>query len=169
MSTSTPTVSKQCAQQLHGFCKNDRVTCACTACHLGPCDACGATNLQRVFVDNGTTRCAGCERTRAKLHQTGDTACDTCGKNGAFRNPGSRRNEYLCSDCHTASGESVVLTSSVAHLAQPCKGKNIDDPSHAWVHIRGSRFQCLCGTKKYDDALRRETTRTLERELFDHD
>ena len=151
-------VSRFCAQGLHNFCPEDRTTCACSNCHLGPCQRCGADNLQRIYADG--TLCYACERADGyQRSKQAATRCDSCNAPSAFRNPGPRRNEYLCSTCHGERG-GVELSSSTAHLALPCKGQDVDDPLHLWVHIRGSRFHCLCGVKKYDSKLRDSMFRT---------
>lgn len=161
-------LSAKCINGLHGFCPETRETCACTDCHLGPCEECGSSNLQRIYTSpiTGLRLCASCYRLAAKAAPSIQTLCDKCGKGPAFRNPGHRRNEYLCRECHAETGEPVVLTSSVAGFALACKGKDIDDDLHCWVHIRGSRFRCLCGADRYDAAMRDRVQRRLERELF---
>lgn len=165
---TTTIISGPCAQGLHGFCQ-DAGRCECTDCHLGPCARCGADNLLKMYDHDGERVCAGCVRAAVKAAPAPAQTCDQCGSPGAFRNPAHRRNEYLCTACHAASGEPVVLTSSVASLAAPCKGADISDDRHSWVHIRGSRFNCLCGSKKYDSSLRTRRNRELEREMFTDD
>lgn len=160
-------VSRVCGQGDHGFCTETRVTCDCEHCHLGPCEVCDEGNLLKIYDLDGARVCASCYRAAAnetRCHSS--QPCDRCHAPGAWRNPRHRRNEYLCGDCHRELGEPVVLTPSVAHLAAPCKGKDLGDPAHNWVHVRGSRFRCVCGFNKYDSALRARVQRKLENELF---
>lgn len=161
------TVSRLCDQGDHGFCHGTRITCGCTQCHLGPCAVCCDDNLLKMYELDGQRMCASCYRAMARrVSARHSQPCDRCRKSGAYRNPVHRRNEYLCSTCHGADDTPLVLTSSVAHLAAPCKGADITDERHDWVHVRGSRFQCVCGIKKYDSVLRAEVRRNLERNLF---
>jgi hypothetical protein len=149
-------VSRHCAQGTHGHCM-EFGTCDCLICHLGPCDECGATNLQTLFDHPqipDRSICASCYRYIVARMPKPVTRCDECGAPGAFRNPGHRRNEFKCIDCHRKAGESLQLTSSVASFGMPCKTFDIDDPRHTWVHIRGNRFQCKCGAKRYDNEMR---------------
>lgn len=160
-------VSRVCRQGNHGFCVETRETCACTSCHLGPCAACGEDNLLKIYTSGEERVCAGCYRATARASQRQyRQLCDRCQTPGAWRNPRHRRNEYLCDECHRSSGEEIVLTGSVAHLAAPCKGRDLNDSTHDWVHVRGSRFRCICGLNKYDFALHARVRRELERELF---
>jgi hypothetical protein len=83
------------------------------------------------------------------------TACDRCGRVGAFRNPRTRRDEYLCVDCHKAAGDPLPLTSSVQGLVAACRGADVTDPRHDWVHVRGNTFACAsCKVKAYRPDLR---------------
>jgi hypothetical protein len=164
---TTTIVSRPCIAGMHACCRETRETCACTDCHLGPCAQCGAGNLQRIYTSqDGCPLCASCYRSTAKAAPSTVTLCDKCGNGPAFRNPGHRRNEYLCRDCHAATGEPVVLTSSMAGFVLECKGQDIDSDLHSWVHIRGTRFRCLCGANRYDAAMRDSERRKWERELF---
>lgn len=160
-------VSRVCRQGDHGFCTETRATCDCEHCHLGPCGVCNEGNLLKMYDLGGEKVCASCYRAAVSGTRGRDAQpCDGCGALGAWRNPRHRRNEYLCSDCHRSSGEPVVLTPSVAYLVAPCKGKDINDPAHNWIHVRGSRFKCVCGFNKYDDTLHTQVRRRLENELF---
>lgn len=62
--------------------------------------------------------CAECIRARAKTVER-TTPCDICQAPGAWRNPKTRRNEYLCGNHHAASGEGVVLNKWFARVSDP--------------------------------------------------
>lgn len=145
-------VSDRCRANLHFYCRETSSTCSCPSCHFGPCVSCGDTNLATIY--DGL--CASCERVRVVNAPKPQQACDACGQVPAFRNPGHRRNEYLCVPCHKATGEPLRLRQGEAgQLLSACAGKALDDPQHLWVHVRGNRFQCQCGAKKWDDKLRK--------------
>jgi NMD protein affecting ribosome stability and mRNA decay len=149
-------VTRQCAEGLHGYCPGDGASCGCAHCHLGPCPACGAENLRKLY--DGL--CAGCYRTRAYAAPATTTACDNCGASPAYRNPVHRRNEYLCTACHAAAGETLRLAPSVQGLVASCRGADVSDPAHEWAHVRGNTFGCLrCKTKSWQPGLRKATRR----------
>lgn len=62
--------------------------------------------------------CPECVRKRAKTVER-TTPCDKCGKPAAWRNPFTRRNEYLCGTHHAESGEGVVLNKWFARFSSP--------------------------------------------------
>lgn len=150
-------VSQHCLNGNHSFCR-EPATCQCSTCHLGPCQECGATNLQRLFDHPfipDRSVCAACYRPTARRNQA-QQPCDKCGAVPAWRNPATKRNEYFCRPCHAETGDVIVLPGSAAKLVAPCKGLDINDDRHTWVHIRANRFQCRCGAKKYDNELRKQ-------------
>lgn len=150
------TISSLCAQGLHGFCRGDSASCACTSCHLGPCARCGAENLQKMYGE----LCAGCYREQIRSAPVAPSRCDKCGQAPAFRNPGHRRNELLCTDCHAAAGEPLSLAPSVQGLVADCHGADVSDPRHEWAHVRGNTFGCLrCKIKSYQPELRAQMRR----------
>lgn len=62
--------------------------------------------------------CPECVRSRARtVNRT--TPCDKCSAPGAWRNPYTRKNEYLCGTCHAASGDGVVLNKWYPRVSQP--------------------------------------------------
>jgi len=71
--------------------------------------------------------CPECIRARAKtVHRV--QLCDKCARPGAWRNPYTRRNEYLCGAHHAQSGDGVVL--------------NKWFPRSSPTHSRGVRPKC---------------------------
>jgi hypothetical protein len=62
--------------------------------------------------------CPECIRRRAKTIER-TTPCDICGSPGAWRNPFTRRNEYLCGNHHAASGDGVVLNKWFVRKSEP--------------------------------------------------
>jgi len=145
-------VSARCAANLHFYCQETSSTCSCPQCHFGPCAQCGDTNLATIY--DGL--CASCERKRVRNNPKRTQACDACGQSGAFRNPATRRNEYFCASCHAKTGEGVRLRPREAdELLSSCAGRDINDPAHRWVHVRGTRFQCQCRAVKFDPELRK--------------
>jgi hypothetical protein len=154
-----PFVSRHCAAGLHGFCTVGKTGgCRCTGCHLGPCTRCGRDDLQKTFA--GGTLCADCYRDRCHATPHQGTRCDRCNAEGAFRNPGTRRNEYLCTACHAAAGEPLALTSSVQGLVAACHGADVSDPRHEWAHVKGNTFGCVrCKVKSYQPDLRKAMRR----------
>ena len=71
--------------------------------------------------------CAECVRARAKtVNRT--TPCDKCGAHGAWRNPYTRKNEYLCAKHHAESGDGVVLNKWYPRVSKP--------------HPQGHRAKC---------------------------
>lgn len=153
--TSGRDTHPHCAGGRHGLCPGDRETCACEACHLGPCARCGAGNLQKLY--DGL--CAGCYRADAHAANTPTprSPCDRCGHVPAFRNLAHRRNELLCARCHEADGVPLRLRrGDAAALLAPCAFLDLDDPAHRWAHLRGTRFGCAgCGAKRFDPERRR--------------
>lgn len=77
----------------------------------GTCASCKAKD-ELLFGQDSTTPdmlCAACYRLIAHtLTRARQTPCDKCGAPAAWRNPKTRRNEYLCGTCHARSGEGVV-------------------------------------------------------------
>lgn len=67
----------------------------------GECERCGEADA--LLYDHWSDEqlvCAGCQRVRAKEHPT-PQACDRCGATGnVWRDPVTRKNEYLCERCH---------------------------------------------------------------------
>ena len=62
--------------------------------------------------------CPECIRARAsRTHRV--TLCDICSAPGAWRNPFTRRNEYLCGTHHAASGDGVVLNRWFPRVSNP--------------------------------------------------
>jgi hypothetical protein len=154
-------ITRPCTAGMHAACREPN-TCGCPDCHLGPCAQCGATNLMKLYDG----RCASCVRTEAHAAPKRTTSCDRCGAPGAFRNPATRKDEFLCAGCHQDDGDSLPLAVPVSALVAPCAGLDVADDRHVWVHLRGTRFQCRCGTKKFDaklrDARRREELASFE-------
>jgi len=151
-------LSKPCAANMHAGCRETKETCSCSSCHLGPCTVCHASNLQALY--DGL--CASCERERVRQLTRQTTRCDNCGGADAFRNPNNRKNEFFCIGCQLDGSDSLALPIPVSSLVAPqCQGKNIDDPAHSWVHIRGTRFQCKCGTKRFSAQLRNTMRRGM--------
>jgi hypothetical protein len=72
--------------------------------------------------------CPECVRARAKTI-TRTTACDVCGSPGAWRNPFTRRNEYLCGNHHASSGDGIVLNKWLPRASEP--------------HPEGRRLKCV--------------------------
>lgn len=151
-------LSRPCAAGMHAACRMSRQTCSCTSCHLGPCSICHASNLQVLYGE----LCASCERERVRSSTRQTTRCDNCGAADAFRNPSNRQDEFFCIACQLDNSDSLALPVSVSALVAPqCSGKNIDDELHTWVHIRGTRFQCRCGTKRFSAKLRDKMRRAM--------
>lgn len=144
-------ISRPCTARMHAACKETRATCSCSSCHLGPCTGCHADNLQALYEG----LCAFCAREKARAQPPRTTRCDNCGAVDAFRNPNNRKNEFFCIACQLDNSDSLALPIPLSAVVAPqCSEKNIDDSLHVWVHIRGTRFQCRCGTKKFDAKLR---------------
>lgn len=74
-------------------------------------------NLEPTDPSEGLA-CPECIRRRAP-HVNRTTPCDKCGKPGAWRNPYTRRNEYLCGNHHAESGEGVVLNKWAPRASTP--------------------------------------------------
>jgi len=164
--TAAPFITRHCRDNLHNWCTFPSV-CKCSTCHQGPCAICAATNLQTMFDhpqdDDSRRICAKCYRAEvAKLPKV-TTVCDECGAPGAFRNPSHKRNEFKCMTCHVKAGEKMMLVNSTAHLAAPCKGKDLRDLAHSWVHVRGTRFRCLCTADIYSAEMRDQLRREYQR------
>lgn len=64
--------------------------------------------------------CAECIRKRAKtVNRT--TPCDKCGAPGAWRNPRTRRDEFLCPTHHAESGDGVIQNPYAARTSETHK------------------------------------------------
>lgn len=72
--------------------------------------------------------CPECVRARARTVER-TTPCDKCGAPGAWRNPYTRRNEYLCGNHHVESGDGVVLNRYFVRQSEP--------------HPQGRRVKCV--------------------------
>lgn len=80
--------------------------------HQGDCPDCGATGVllytRNWRAGDATLVCPSCVR-RAVAGQDGRALCDNDPDHGpAWRNPYTRRNEYLCGRCHAQTEEGVV-------------------------------------------------------------
>ena len=128
-------ITNLCQQGSHTYCFDEQ--CECKTCHF-TCPRCHS-RVKR--LTDGI--CAPCYRVQAQAQTFEGTPCDKCGGKPAFRNPGHRRNEYLCIACQIASGEKFAVAGSAAvSVVADCMGKDAHDPAHRPVHIRGSRWQC---------------------------
>lgn len=92
--------------------------------------------------------CPECIRARAKLVQR-TTPCDECGRPGAWRNPRTRRNEYLCGSHHVASGDGVLLNVWFPRVSKPLNDRRPkctinDNGCRGEVKPRGPEAQLLC-------------------------
>lgn len=93
--------------------------------------------------------CPECVRTRARtVHRT--TPCDVCKAPGAWRNPYTRRNEYLCGVHHAESGDGVVLNRWFVRQSLPhSQGRKVscvvsDNHCRGEVKPSGPGAQLLC-------------------------
>lgn len=127
-------ITDLCQRGHHGNCWDE--ACECTDCHF-VCSRC--VGRVKKLTDG---ICAPCYRAEARTRTFKGTACDDCGGKPAFRNPGHRRNEYLCLNCQLKRGESLPLRAVDLGAVADCMGKDISDPAHRPVHIRGNRWQC---------------------------
>lgn len=88
----------------------------------GECPRCGTAdqllyNLEPTDKSLGLA-CPECCRFRAKsVHRS--TPCDTCGAPGAWRNPNTRRNEFLCGTHHAESPEGVFQNLWAPRASKP--------------------------------------------------
>lgn len=70
----------------------------------GTCARCGEEDaLLYDHETDPTLMCADCSRRRAKANPRKET-CDECGREGAYRDPITRRNEFFCIECHAKHG-----------------------------------------------------------------
>jgi hypothetical protein len=67
---------------------------------------------------DGAMVCAQAIRELAR-HTHYIQACDKCGADGAWRNPYTRRDEYLCGTCHAKSGDGIVQNKWAPRVSQP--------------------------------------------------
>jgi hypothetical protein len=119
----------------------------------GACPQCQAPdqllyNLEPTDPAEGLA-CPECVRKRARVtHRT--TPCDKCGALGAWRNPYTRRNEYLCPTHHAESGDGVVLNRWAPRVSHPHPaGRRVscsvsDNSCRGEVKPSGPGGQLLC-------------------------
>lgn len=127
-------ITDLCQRGHHSHCWDD--ACECIQCHF-TCPRCHGRVKK---LNDGL--CAPCYRDRAAGQPFDGTPCDNCGRKPAFRNPGHRRDEYLCAQCQAATGESLPLTSGVQGIIADCAGLDVSDPKHDPYHVRGHRIMC---------------------------
>lgn len=117
------------------------------------CGECGA-RVNNVFTgDDGTQRCASCERRYARTLPPPQEPCEECGTLGAFYSPRAKR--FACAQCHAKQGaltglgvEARVLAASQA----ACHGADTEDDRHRWYRIKGHRWHCKnCPARRFND------------------
>lgn len=96
------------------------MTLVCLTAPVDTCPHCGTPEQRLYETDLYPSRaCPECiRRGNRGVHRY--TVCDSCGAPGAWRNPFTRRNEYLCPRCHALSGDGVV------QLLQPRTSEPLD-------------------------------------------
>lgn len=108
-----PDVSPEVAEYVRGLLERNRQAIAAMGKTrlTGDCSRCHTNGLlYRVEPTDADSpvACARCVRVAARGVRRA-TLCDNDPDHGvAWRNPYTRRNEYLCGSCHAASGDGVV-------------------------------------------------------------
>lgn len=124
---------------------NQIMTAGASARTRGTCESFSCLDPDPAFAPvllydfEGLLLCAECYRPRAQARSRSyQQPCDTCGRAPAWRDPRTRKNEYLCQHCHVASGHvplpplaprvSAPLTSrretcEVSDRGTPCRGQ----------------------------------------------
>lgn len=108
---------------------------ACLRATRGDCPRCGeedALLYETDHTDDDTRLCPQCVRRASRLVKRW-TVCDNGDGRPAWRNPKTRRNEYLCGPCHVASGDGVVLNKWAPRVSTPlgiqaraeCEARNV--------------------------------------------
>lgn len=101
------------------------------------CERCRATT-NTIFDD----LCASCARDKIKATPFAGTPCDGCGRNGAVRNPKTKKNEYFCVSCHGERGEELMMTGGMSGLLSSCAHLRLEHPEHEFIRVRGTRYRC---------------------------
>jgi hypothetical protein len=128
--------------------------------HRGSCAQCGTVGLlytKEPTDDSSPLVCAPCGREWARVVGVRQTLCDNDPAHGpAWRNPYTRRNEYLCGNCHAASPEGVLQNryATAARYSQPlgvrtkalCEAAGVagTKPCQGEVKPRGTQGVLLC-------------------------
>lgn len=97
------------------------LTLACLGAERGTCPRCGSEDRLLYETDLLDGRaCPDCVRRQAASTKRW-TPCDTPGHEDrvGWRNPYTRRNEYLCGTCHAESGDGVVLNKWAPRVSTP--------------------------------------------------
>lgn len=125
----------------------------------GACPRCGKSDkLMHVLVWGDAKPGIGCDECVREVAKTIDRVqlCDNDPEHGrAWRNPFTRRNEYLCARCHVESGDGVVQNrwarvheefERVVRGKPVCAAKNAPGASPCWggVKPRGVNAIDLC-------------------------
>jgi hypothetical protein len=131
-----PVISTICENGHHTHCHSPE--CTCEACHF-TCPECGVRVKK---LNDGV--CAVCYRKAAKAQAPRREPCDECGRDGAVRNPRTRKNVFRCVECHAKHPEepSLQLPASVGGNIATCAHLPLDDPAHEFLTIRSTRARC---------------------------
>lgn len=86
----------------------------------GTCEMHGEEDVLRYELEDGRLVCAEAKRQFARSVSRWQP-CDTPGHENAYawRNPYTRRNEYLCGVCHAQSGDGVIQNKWAPRVSQP--------------------------------------------------